>query len=50
VSSDVRIKKIDVNDDTALDKTLNIQPKTYKYKDVLNRGTKRVYFYITTNS
>ena len=41
---------LNVNDDTALDKILNIQPKTYKYKDVLNRGTKRVYFYITTNS
>ena len=31
ISSDERIKKnrLDVNDDTALDKTFNIQPKTY---------------------
>ena len=29
--------------DTALDRVLNIQPKTYEYKDVTNRGTKRVY-------
>jgi hypothetical protein len=47
VSIDVRIKKIDVNDDTALDKILNIQPKTYEYKDVINRGTNRVYGFIS---
>jgi hypothetical protein len=51
VSSDVRIKTniLNVNDDTALDKTLNIQPETYEYKDVIDRGTQRVWFYITTN-
>ena len=45
VSSDARIKRniVDVNDDTALDKILKIQPKIYEYKDVINRGTKRVY-------
>jgi hypothetical protein len=34
VSSDARMKKkiSDANDDTALDKILNIQPKTYEYK------------------
>ena len=26
---------------------LNIQPKTYEYKDVRNRGTKRVYGFIS---
>ena len=46
--TDVRIRKniLDVNDDTALDKILNIQPKTYWCKDVINRGTKRVYGFI----
>ena len=49
VSSDARIKRniVDVNDHTALDKILNIQPKTYEYKDVINRGTKRVYGFIS---
>ena len=31
----------------SLDKILNIQPKTYEYKDVINRGTKRVYGFIS---
>ena len=51
VSSDLslRINKkiVDVNDDTALDKILNIQPKPYEYKDVINRGTKRVYGFMS---
>jgi hypothetical protein len=38
---------LDVKDDTALDKKLNIQPKTYEYKDVINRGTKRVSAFIS---
>ena len=48
VSSEARIKRniVDVNDHTALDKILNIQPKTYEDKDVINRGTKRVYGFI----
>ena len=48
VSSDERIKRniLNVNDDTALDKILNIQSKTYEYKDEINRGTKRVYGFI----
>ena len=47
--TDVRIRKniLDVNDDTALDKILNIQPKTYWCKDVIDRGTKRVYGFIS---
>ena len=49
VSSDARIKKyiLDVNDETALDQILIIQPKTYEYKDVINRGTKRVSAFIS---
>jgi hypothetical protein len=49
VNCDARIKKntLDVNDDTTLDKILNIQPKTDEYKDVINRGTKRVYGFIS---
>jgi hypothetical protein len=39
--------KLDVNDDAALDKILNIQPKTYEYKDVINRGTKRVSAFVS---
>jgi len=38
---------LDVNDDTAFVKILNIQPKTYEYKDVINRGTKKVYGFIS---
>ena len=30
----------------ARDTELNIQPKTYEYKDVINRETKRVYVFI----
>jgi len=33
--------------DRALDKILNIQSKTCVYKDVINRGTKRVYGFIS---
>ena len=47
VSSDVRIEKKMFNDDTPLGKIWNIQPKTYEYKDVINRGTKRVYGFIS---
>jgi hypothetical protein len=48
-NSDERIKKriLDVNDDTAIDKILNIQPKTCEDEDVINRGTKRVYGFIS---
>ena len=31
----------------ARDTELNIQPKTYEYKDVINRETKRVYVFIS---
>ena len=43
-------KKVDVNDDTALEKILNIQPKPYEYEDVINRGTKRVYGFTHTQT
>jgi hypothetical protein len=41
------LKKLDVKEDVALDKILNISPKTYEYKDVINRGTNRVYGFIS---
>jgi Chaperone of endosialidase len=46
-SSDIRIKKniVDVNDDTALQKILAIQPKTYDYIDP-TRGTSNVFGFI----
>jgi Chaperone of endosialidase len=46
-SSDSRIKKNieDINDDSALDKILAIQPKTYNYIDPI-RGTETVYGFI----
>jgi hypothetical protein len=37
----------DVLDDAALDNLFNIQPKTYEYKDVKRRGTRRVYGFIS---
>jgi hypothetical protein len=44
-SSDIRIKEDiqDINDDTALQSILSIEPKTYKYVDKLERGDKKVY-------
>ncbi len=48
VSSDSRIKEDiqDINDDTALQSILSIEPKTYKYVDKLERGDKKVYGFI----
>jgi len=48
VSSDIRIKEDiqDINDDTALQSILSIEPKTYKYVDKLQRGDKKVYGFI----
>ena len=48
VSSDERIKKNiqDINDDSALQKILLIQPKTYEYIDKVERGDKIVYGFI----
>jgi hypothetical protein len=48
ISSDVRIKENiqDINDDTALQSILAIEPKTYKYIDKLERGDKKVYGFI----
>jgi hypothetical protein len=47
-SSDIRIKKEinDIDDDGALQKLLLIQPKTYKYIDVITRGSSIVYGFI----
>jgi hypothetical protein len=47
-SSDIRIKNNiqDITDDTALQQILNIQPKTYDYKDKVKNGDKRVYGFI----
>ena len=47
-SSDERIKKDiqDVEDDECLVKLRQLEPKTYKYRDVVERGDKRVYGYI----
>jgi hypothetical protein len=48
-SSDTRIKEDiqDINDDTALNKILAIEPKTYKYIDKVAKGDKKVYGFIT---
>lgn len=47
-SSDVRIKKNiqDIDDDTALQKILAIQPKKYEYINQVERGTSNVYGFI----
>ena len=37
----------DINDDSALQKILLIQPKTYEYIDKINNGTKTVYGFIS---
>jgi hypothetical protein len=46
--SDMRIKKNieDINDDLALQQILSIQPKTYNYIDIVNKGDKKVYGFI----
>jgi hypothetical protein len=48
-ASDRRIKKeiTDINDDNALQKILLIQPKTYKYIDLISRGDDIVYGFIS---
>jgi hypothetical protein len=47
-SSDSRIKEDiqDINDDSALQSILSIQPKTYKYVDKFEKGDKKVYGFI----
>ena len=47
-SSDTRIKKEieDINDDSALNMILAVEPKTYKYIDEVALGNKRVYGFI----
>jgi len=48
VSSDIRIKEDiqDINDDSALQSILSIQPKTYKYIDKVSKGNIKVYGFI----
>jgi len=48
-TSDARIKKDiqDIDDDQALQKILELQPKTYKYIDHLNKGNNDVYGFIS---
>jgi hypothetical protein len=48
VSSDSRIKENiqDINDDTALQMILAIEPKTYNYIDKLSKGYSKVYGFI----
>jgi len=48
VSSDIRIKNNinDINDDSALQKILNIKPKTYNYIDKFQRNSNIVYGFI----
>jgi hypothetical protein len=47
-SSDIRIKEDieDVNDDSALQMILAIEPKTYKYVDKIAKGNNKVYGFI----
>ena len=47
-SSDERIKKniIDIDDDSALQKIMSIEPKIYNYIDVIKKGTSNVYGFI----
>jgi hypothetical protein len=47
-SSDSRIKEDiqDINDDSALQSILVIEPKTYKYIDKIEKGDKKVYGFI----
>jgi hypothetical protein len=47
-SSDIRIKEDiqDINDDSALNMILAIEPKTYKYIDKVLKGDKKVYGFI----
>ena len=48
ITSDERIKKniVDINDDTALQKILSIQPKIYNYIDYKKKGTSNIYGFI----
>jgi len=48
VGSDIRIKEDiqDINDDSALQSILSIQPKTYKYIDKVSKGDIKVYGFI----
>jgi hypothetical protein len=48
ITSDERIKKniVDINDDTALQKILSIQPKIYNYIDYKKKGNSNIYGFI----
>jgi hypothetical protein len=47
-NSDIRIKEDiqDINDDSALQKILSIEPKTYKYIDKVEKGYKKEYGFV----
>lgn len=48
-TSDIRIKKEvqDIDDDSALEQVLLLEPKTYKYKNALERGNNKVFGFIS---
>ena len=48
LNCDIRIKEDiqDINDDSALQMILSIEPKTYKYIDKIENGNKKVYGFI----
>ena len=48
INSDIRIKEDiqDINDDSALQKILSIEPKTYKYIDKVEKGYKKEYGFV----
>jgi hypothetical protein len=48
-TSDIRIKKDieDINDDSALEQVLRLEPKTYKYKNVMERGNNKVFGFVS---
>ena len=48
INSDIRIKEDiqDINDDSALQKILLIEPKTYKYIDKVEKGYKKEYGFV----
>jgi hypothetical protein len=50
-ASDYRIKRniLDIDDDSALETIMKIQPKIYQYIDGITRGTSNVYGFIAQN-
>mgnify|MGYP000014686600 CR=1 FL=1 len=48
-TSDIRIKKDieDINDDSALEQVMRLEPKTYKYKNAMERGNNKIFGFIS---